>query len=97
MSSIDSTDWVLFLEYRLIRNAVFQWKRWFLSGKTEIVTRKRGFFCRKQHFTSKIVLYSGKLRFYQEKLNSVGVRGSKREKILNKLELVSFELKFNVH
>ena len=27
----------------------------------------------------------------------VGVRGSKREKILNKLELVSFELKFNVH
>ena len=117
-----------FLE-KNIRNAVLHWQRWFLSPKTEILTRKRGFLvensnlhlkqyfivensifirrienftsktmfsrkkyqkcrftlvemvfirknrncntktrfsCRKQHFSSKIVLYSGKLSFYQE-------------------------------
>ena len=26
-----------------IRNAVLQWKRWYLSGKTKILSRKRGF------------------------------------------------------
>ena len=45
-------------------NAVLQWRRWFLSGKTEILTR---FSCRKLQFTSIIVLYSGKLSFYQKK------------------------------
>ena len=28
---------------KFFRNAVLQWRRWFLSGQTEILTRKRGF------------------------------------------------------
>ena len=113
---------------KIFRNAVLQWRRWFLSGKTEILTRKgvsktavyiynntlqwktqflseetkilrrkrsflekifqecrftvekmvfirknrnfntkTRFSCRKQQFTSKIVLYSGKLSFYLKK------------------------------
>ena len=34
--------------------------------KNRNITTKTMFPCRKQHFTSKIVLYSGKLSFYQE-------------------------------
>ena len=50
-----------------IRNAVLQWKILFLSGKTEILNTKTRFSCRKQQLTSIIVLYSGKLSFYQKK------------------------------
>ena len=51
---------------KILEMPIYRWRRWFLSGKTEILTRKRGFLCRKQQFTSKIVLYSGKLSFYQK-------------------------------
>ena len=37
------TSKTMFSRAKNIRNAVLQWKRWFLSGKTEILTRKRGF------------------------------------------------------
>ena len=52
---------------KFFRNAVLQWRRWFFIRKSRNFNTKTRFSCRKQQFTSKIVLYSGKLSFYKKK------------------------------
>ena len=52
---------------KTFRNAVLQWKLWFLSAKTQILRRKRGFLVGESTFHLKIVRYSGKFGFYPEK------------------------------
>ena len=61
-----------------IRNAVLQWKRWFLSIKTLILPRKRSFLvtkkwkCRftveKMVFISKNINFTSKTNFFTEKI-----------------------------
>ena len=54
----------MFSRENFLEMPFYSGEEWFLSGKTEILTRKRGFLVENDQFTSIIVLYSGKLSFY---------------------------------